>query len=277
MTSEQGKAEGPLRDRFGRSIYYLRISVTDRCNLRCRYCMPETGVQLIPHEELLSFEEIVDFTRVAVSHGFYKVRLTGGEPLVRREIVALVEMLAGIEGITDLTMTTNGILLEKYARSLKAAGLHRLNVSLDAMDPERFRFITRGGDIERVLKGLEAAKAAGFDPIKINTVVGEGMDQRDALAVRDFAEANGYQMRTIGKMDLEKGEFWAVSGGEGGVCQKCNRIRLTSHGIVKPCLFSDLGYSIRELGAEKALFQAIAAKPEEGSVSHSNTFYAVGG
>jgi GTP 3',8-cyclase len=189
----------------------------------------------------------------------------------------LVQMLAAIDGIVDLAMTTNGILLERLAEPLKAAGLHRLNVSLDTMDPQRYRDITRGGDVQRVLKGLTAAQTAGFDPIKINTVVGPDFDPADAAAVRVFAEANGFRMRTITKMDLDKGEFWAVSEGEGGVCEKCNRVRLTSNGMVKPCLFSDLEFSIRELGAEEALCRAVDAKPEKGEVSHDGSFYGIGG
>ncbi len=132
-------------DRFNRTINYLRISVTDRCNLRCRYCMPEEGIKLLRHEDILSFDEITGFTEVAVKHGVNKVRITGGEPLVRKGIVTLVKMIADIEGINDLSMTTNGVLLKDFAADLKTAGLHRVNISLDTTDPERFAYITRGG------------------------------------------------------------------------------------------------------------------------------------
>ena len=126
-----------MLDRFNRNLNYLRISVTDRCNLRCRYCMPEEGIKLLPHDEILSFDEITDFTRVAVKHGVTKVRITGGEPLVRKGIVTLVTMLSGIEGIKDLSMTTNGILLKQFAGGLRSAGLQRINISLDTVDPDK--------------------------------------------------------------------------------------------------------------------------------------------
>ena len=147
-------------DRFNRSIDYLRISVTDRCNLRCTYCMPEEGIQLIDHSDILSFEEIVEFTRGAVKNGITKIRLTGGEPLVRKGIVELVAMLASIEGLEVLSMTTNGILLSQFAMVLKEKGLHRLNISLDTLDADKFREITRGGDIEKV-KGLKQSLDTG--------------------------------------------------------------------------------------------------------------------
>ncbi|MFH2133423.1 MAG: radical SAM protein [bacterium] len=266
-----------MKDPFNRSINYLRISVTDKCNLRCHYCMPAEGVKLIRHEDLLSFEEITEFTRTAVAMGIDKVRLTGGEPLVRRGIVSLVEKIAAIPGIRDLAMSTNGIFLDTFSRPLWEAGMQRLNVSLDTLDPERYREITRGGDVSKVLRGLQVAKETGFSPIKINTVVRHGQEDPDVKRVQAYAEQNGFQIRYISTMNLEKGEFWAVSGGDGGVCSKCNRLRLTSDGLVKPCLFSDLGYSIRELGAKEAIQQAIKNKPLKGTESHSNTFYAVGG
>lgn len=266
-----------MKDPFNRSINYLRISVTDKCNLRCLYCMPAEGVELISHHDLLSFEEIESFTRTAVELGVTKVRLTGGEPLVRRGIVGLVQKLSEIEGIKDLALSTNGLLLDRFSQPLKEAGLHRLNVSLDTLDPETYEKLTRGGDLAKVLSGLQTAKAAGFSPIKINTVVQEGKGEPDAQAVKAYSEKNGFEIRYIMRMDLEKGEFWSVDGGDGGVCHKCNRLRLTSNGLVKPCLFSDLGYSVRELGAREAIQQAITNKPEAGTESHVNTFYAVGG
>ena len=150
-------------DAFGRTIDYLRISVTDRCNLRCVYCMPAEGVPLITHDDVLSYEAISDFVGVAVSEGIRKVRLTGGEPLVRRGVVSLVERLARIEGIEDLCMTTNGTLLGTFAEPLAKAGLGRVNVSLDSLDPERYRAITRGGDVRTVLAGIEAGDRGRVD------------------------------------------------------------------------------------------------------------------
>lgn len=266
-----------MKDPYGRTINYLRISVTDRCNLRCRYCMPAEGIKLISHHDLLSFEEIEAFTRTAVNMGINKVRLTGGEPLVRRGIVTLVEKLAHIDGILDLAMTTNGVLLSRLAEPLKKAGLQRLNVSLDSLDPVRYSYITRGGNVSDVLNGLQVAKELGFSPIKINTVVEQGEITPDATRVKAYAEENGFRIRYIYRMDLEKGEFWSVEGGDGGNCRKCNRLRLSSNGLVKPCLFSDLGYSVRGLGAEEAIRRAVNNKPEAGTESHTNTFYSIGG
>ncbi len=171
-------------DAYNRSISYLRISVTDRCNLRCVYCMPEHGIPLKPHHELLTFEEIARIVRAAASLGITKIRLTGGEPLARRGIVELVRMIASVPGIEDLAMTTNGTLLPAFARQLKEAGLQRVNVSLDTLKPERFRQITRGGNLEDVLKGIEEARKAGLTPIKINTVVLEGFNRDEVV---DFA------------------------------------------------------------------------------------------
>src|SRR5664280_2578531 len=160
-----------MLDRFNREINYLRISVTDRCNLRCRYCMPEEGIRLLRHEDILSFDEITGFTKAAVRNGITKVRITGGEPLVRKGIVSLVKMVASIDGIKDLSMTTNGVMLKEFALDLKKAGLHRVNISLDTADPDRFSQITRGGNINDVMSGIISAKDAGLLPVKINCVI----------------------------------------------------------------------------------------------------------
>lgn len=171
-------------DSYNRSISYLRISVTDRCNLRCVYCMPEQGVPLKPHHELLTLEEIARIVKIAASLGITKIRLTGGEPLVRRGIVELVKMISSTPGIEDLAMTTNGVLLPAFAHQLKEAGLGRVNVSLDTLKPERFRNITRVGNLEDVLQGIEEAKKAGLTPIKINMVVLDGFNRDEVI---DFA------------------------------------------------------------------------------------------
>src|SRR5438876_1211053 len=157
----------PLTDSFGRVHNNLRISVTDRCNLRCTYCMPEEVV-FLDKGELLTFEEITHFVRVAVGLGIDKIRLTGGEPLMRRELPRLVEMIGGVSGIRDIGLTTNGILLAGQAQALYDAGLRRINVSLDTLDPDRFRQISRRDGLDKVLAGIFAAKKAGFHPIKIN-------------------------------------------------------------------------------------------------------------
>ena len=168
-------------DQHGRTIDYLRISVTDRCNLRCVYCMPEEGVVSRPHDALLSLEEIADFVRVAAGEGFKRIRLTGGEPLVRLGIEDLVREIQAIPGIESVAMTTNGILLPKMAKLLKEAGLCRVNISLDTLDPGQFSEITRWGNIEDVFKGIDAALEMGFKPIKINAVVVRSLNQ-DLLA-----------------------------------------------------------------------------------------------
>ncbi len=266
-----------MLDRYNRNINYLRISVTDRCNLRCTYCMPEDGVTILQHKDILTFDEIVDFTKVAVSLGINKVRITGGEPLVRRGIVDLVRMIAEIDGIDDLSMTTNAILMQQFAKPLFDAGLHRINVSLDTTNPEKFNSITRGGNIEDVFKGLEEAKKVGFNPIKINCVIEKTSSEPDALAVKEYASKQGFEVRFIPMMKLDKGIFGQVEGGEGGNCASCNRLRLTANGFIKPCLFSDLGYSVRELGAKAAIEMAIGLKPESGTSNQSGKFYNIGG
>jgi cyclic pyranopterin phosphate synthase len=266
-----------MYDRYNRRIDYLRISVTDRCNLRCIYCMPEGSVPLIPREEILSFEEIYEVARTAVDMGVSKIRLTGGEPLVRCNIVDLVSMLADIDGVNDFAMTTNGVLLKAFARPLARAGLHRVNVSLDTLDADRYTRLTGGGDIADVLAGIEAARGAGLTPIKLNCVVRESADEPDARQVARFAEENGYFARYIRQMELSSGTFSVVLGGRGGDCPTCNRLRLTSNGMIKPCLFSDIVFSVRELGIREAIERALEAKPERGVKSENHSFYNVGG
>ena len=175
--------KGPV-DRFQRTINYMRISVTDRCNLRCIYCMPDTGTIPIPHSETLRYEEIERIVRVAAGMGLRKIRITGGEPLVRKNITHLIRLLSAIEGIEDLSLTTNGIFLAEYAEELAEAGLRRVNISLDSLKPDRYREITRGGDIERVFKGIEAAQKAGLVPVKINMVPIRNLNEDE---VGDFA------------------------------------------------------------------------------------------
>jgi cyclic pyranopterin phosphate synthase len=266
-----------MLDRFNRNINYLRISVTDRCNLRCRYCMPAEGVKLLRHEDILTYDEIADFTRVAVSSGITMVRVTGGEPLVRKGIVKLVSMLSDIEGISDLSMTTNGTLLADFAHPLAGAGLMRVNVSLDTLDPEKYRYVTRGGDIGAVVRGIAAAQKAGLRPVKINCVIKSTPDEEDARMVAEFSMREGLEIRFIRQMDLAGGTFSVVHGGSGGDCARCNRLRITPEGMVKPCLFSDNGYSVREIGAAEAIRRAVAGKPERGTTNHKNGFYNIGG
>ncbi len=264
-------------DRYNRHINYLRISVTDRCNLRCRYCMPEEGVKWLHPDDILSFEEIADVVKSATLIGINKIRLTGGEPLVRKDIVRLVGMVAEIKNVKDLALTTNGILLSELAGELKSAGLMRVNVSLDTLDPVKFKTLTRGGNLQQVLNGIQAAREAGLDPVKINCVVSGSSDEEDARQVKEFALLNGLHVRFIHQMDLETGKFGIVDGGEGGNCRICNRLRLTANGMVKPCLFSEQEFSVRELGAGPALIAALESKPLKGCVNRVGRFYNIGG
>jgi GTP 3',8-cyclase len=264
-------------DKFNRQLNYLRVSVTDRCNLRCTYCMPEEGIKLLHHNEMLSFNEIAGFIKVGVSNGITKVRLTGGEPLVRKGITALVRMISDIEGILDLSMTTNGTLLKQFAKELKAAGLQRVNISLDTINPEKFKIISRTGNLNDVFDGIDAAKNAGLFPVKINCVIRESKEEEDAKAVTRYCLDNNLEIRYIRQMDLVNGHFSKVEGGTGGDCSSCNRLRLTSNGKLKPCLFSNIEFDIRELGYEKAFKLAADLKPECGTINETDGFYNIGG
>lgn len=239
--------------------------------------MPECGVNLISHREILSFEEILEVIKVSVKLGVDKIRITGGEPLVRKDIVDLVKMIAEVPGIKDLAMTTNGTLLEKLAIPLKKAGLHRVNISLDTLDAEKYNSITRVGEIQQVISGIIAAREAGLNPIKINCVIKETPLEADAQGVAAFCKENDLEVRFIKEMDLEEGVFSRVIGGDGGHCKSCNRLRLTANGKVKPCLFSELEFDVRELGIEQAILRAIGRKPESGSENKINKFSNIGG
>ena len=265
-----------MLDRYNRKITYLRVSVTDRCNLRCVYCMPEAGFELLKKEEILSIEEIVEVIKVGVELGIKKIRLTGGEPLVRKGIIDLVEKINQIDGIEEITMTTNGILLPKYAEDLKRAGLNRVNISLDSVFPEHYKRITRGGNFKNVVAGIRAAINAGLTPVKIN-VVKLSSDKQDFSAIRKFAAAEGASVRFISQMDLRTGKFEQVEGGDGGNCLICNRLRLTANGIIKPCLFSNREFGVKEYGIKEAFLSALNAKPKEGEVNQIGSFYNIGG
>jgi GTP 3',8-cyclase len=266
-----------MLDHFNRKINYLRISVTDRCNLRCQYCMPNGEFHHKRHEDILRYEEIQEVVKVSVSLGIDKIRLTGGEPLVRKDIVQLVEMIASVGGVKDIALTTNGIFLDKFAQRLSDAGLHRINISLDTINPEKYALTTGGGDVNKVLKGIEAAKLAGLSPIKINCVIKTNEDEPDALAVKEYCIQNGLQARFIEEMNLKTGQFAIVHGGSGGDCKNCNRLRLTSDGKMKPCLFSDIEFDIRKYGIKEAIELALNAKPEKGICSVNGDFYNIGG
>jgi len=199
---------GPLVDRFGRVHTDLRISVTDRCNLRCFYCMPEAGVAFRSSGEILRFEEIQRFVQVAARLGIREVRLTGGEPLVRKGVCRLVEMLAAVPGIDDLAMTTNGVLLPEHAEALKAAGLSRLNISLDTLDRRKFHQIARRDELPRVLDGIAAAERAGFRRTKLNALAIRGYTEDEVVPLARFARRHGMELRFIEFMPLDGDDLW---------------------------------------------------------------------
>lgn len=272
-----------MRDQFEREITYLRVSVTDLCNLRCRYCMPE-GVCQKRHEDILSFEEIVEIVSAAAELGVRKVRITGGEPLVRRGCVDLVRMVAAIPGIGEVDMTTNGVLLARDAAALKAAGLKRVNISLDSLDPGKYKDITGGGDLKAAIDGIKAAFDAGLTPVKINTVLIGGFNDDEIPAFVELTRRYPVELRFIelmpmggqfgkeayvpGSRVLELVPALAPTAEDGGVarlyrlpdgkgrvglisplsrhfCGTCNRLRLTSEGNLKPCLHSDQEIMVR--------------------------------
>ncbi len=307
-----------LRDKYDRLIDYMRISVTDRCNLRCIYCMPSDGVRPIEHKDILTYEEIVRVVRVAAGLGVRKIRITGGEPLSRRRITFLISSIRAVEGIEDISLTTNGILLERYAEELAQAGLNRVNVSLDSLRPDRYREITRGGNIDQVLRGIEKAERIGLIPVKINMVPIRGFNDDE---IEDFARLTlhkGYHIRFIEFMPIGAKDLWSdtryiptdeirsiverigplspvkvrktgparyfrfdnaqgvigfISALTHHFCGDCNRLRITSDGKLRPCLFSeteiDLKPALRGLSLmesdkeiERLLRLSIAIKPE---------------
>lgn len=295
-----------MKDTWGREIDYLRISLTDLCNLRCAYCMPPEGVKKRDHREILSLEEIEEIAWEAVSMGIRKIRLTGGEPLVRRGMLSLCRSLGQIPALRELTLTTNGLLLSEMAEDLKAAGVDRVNVSLDTLIPEKFRHITRGGSLEKVLAGIQAAKDAGLAPIKLNCVLIGGFNDSEIPALAALTEREPVEVRFIELMPIgstaafapeaylpceavldrlpqlepagtEDGpaERFRLPGAAGTVglirplsrcfCARCNRIRLTADGCLKPCLHSGEEIPLRgRHGQElrRLLGRAILHKPE---------------
>lgn len=292
-----------------RTIDYIRISVTDRCNLRCVYCMPEKGVDLLKHQEMMSFEEIYNLVKALVPSGIKKIRLTGGEPLVRSGIENLIKMLRSIPEIEDITLTTNGILLEEMAEGLKAAGLTRVNVSLDSLEESRFKQITRWGNLDKVLKGIDKAIETGLKPVKINVVAIKGFNDDEFIDFVEYAYKKEVQVRfielmPIGESDDEAilkhypideikklietkyqleetsdiktngpAENYRLIGGKGSVgfigalshkfCSTCNRLRLTSDGKIRPCLYIDKEYDVLKLIREGASPEELRSFVEE--------------
>jgi cyclic pyranopterin phosphate synthase len=327
-----------LVDTFGRFHDSLRISVTDRCNIRCSYCMPETGVPFIPHSEILTYEEIGRFVRIAVSLGVTKIRITGGEPLVRRDLPTLVAALRSIDGLKEMALTTNGVLLKEQAEALYSAGLRRLNVHLDTLDQARFLQISRRDDLARVLDGLRRAKDIGFSPIKINAVAVKGVTEPDIVPLALFGREHGFEVRFIEFMPLDGQHLWdrpkvltmseilatierevgpleAIpdadprapalayryldGGGSIGFiasvsrpfCLNCNRIRLTSDGQLRYCLFAieetDVKGMLRNGAPDQEIAGVIAATVRRKWLGHEissakfvappRPMYAIGG
>ena len=305
---------GPMADGFGRRIEYLRVSVTDKCNLRCVYCMPEEGLPWLRRDEILSYEEIAEVVRVMAGVGLRKVRITGGEPLVRRDLPALVRMIRAVRGIEDVALSTNAVLLEEYADELRAAGVDRVNVSLDSLRPERIDAISRReGSAQAIFRGLAAAERAGFAPIKVNCVVMRGrnddevadfaaitrerpwhvrfievMPTGDNLGVSadEFVSADEMldAVRRIGDLQPVLGpagngpaRYFAFPGAAGTVgvitpmshnyCERCNRMRLTADGQLRPCLFGHIQTNLRDPlrrgePLEPLIRHTLAIKPE---------------
>ena len=266
-----------MLDQFNREIHYLRISITDKCNLRCTYCMPEEGVPFKPHSAIMRFEEIVKVVESSAKLGINKIRLTGGEPLVRKDVVELVRMIKAVEGIDHLGMTTNGVLLDKLAQPLRDAGMEGVNISMDTLDPERYKKITRIGDISFTLKGIEAAMSAGFDKIKINMVVMDDTPDGEIEKMNDFCTKKGLTLQLINHYDLSAEKKNAYVFDRPPKCAVCNRIRLTADGILKPCLHSNQEIPVNPEDIISSLKEAILAKPENGSVCTNRSMIEIGG
>lgn len=285
-----------MNDTLGRKITYLRLSVTDLCDLRCIYCMPEHGVPKRAHSEICSLEELCDMAAAAVSLGVRKVRITGGEPLVRRGVVSLCRMLRALPGLEELCLTTNGVRLPELAAPLREAGVDRLNISLDTLRPERYRSITRIGELSSVLRGLDAAEAAGFSHTKLNCVLMGGVNDDEIEDFVRLTQARPLSVRFIELMPMgacakwEKVRFlpagavldrvpelvpagtdgvsrlYRIPGAAGTIgliepmshafCAECSRIRITADGKLKPCLHADTEIALRGLHGE-ALLDAI--------------------
>lgn len=289
-----------LIDTYGRVHRDLRVSLTDRCNLRCNYCLPEEFSNWLPSENLLSADELLQVIQVAVSAGITEVRLTGGEPLLRPDIVQIVERISKLENAPKLSLTTNGIRLAELAQPLKNAGLERINVSLDTLRPERFNELTHRDRFDDVIKGLKAARDSGLAPIKINTVLMPGINTDEATELLHWALSEDFRLRFIEQMPLDAGGLWnrtnmvtaddifeslkaefeltpvsnrgsapaeefLVNGGPGTVgiiasvtrpfCGDCDRLRLTSDGQIRSCLFSQTETDVRSVLRNKEISQ----------------------
>jgi GTP 3',8-cyclase len=266
-------------DPYSRQIDYLRVSVTDRCNLRCAYCMPEDGIELKKHADILPYEKIIEIVTAAADLGIHKIRLTGGEPLVRKNISFLVAELKKVPGISEISMTSNGTLLDMLAVELKQAGLDRLNISLDTLDAGKYRRLTRNGDIEKVFAGIMAADRAGFRATKINMVLIPGFNDGDVEGMQSFCRGNGLRLQRIHHYSLHdlKSADRALAAERPLSCHVCNRLRLTADGKLKPCLFSDREFAVDFSDIRASLEKAVQAKPRHGVACHSRENWQIGG
>lgn len=263
-------------DSYGRDLKYLRVSVTDRCNLRCVYCMPAEGVKLLRHEDILSFERIADVVRVASRLGFAKVRLTGGEPLARRGLPDLVSMLREISDLRIIAMTTNGTLLAPLAAELKARGLDSVNLSLDTLDPERYAMLTRGGKLDDALAGIDAALAAGL-PVKLNVVAMEDSTEEEFAALRAYARSVGADFQFIARYSLRDEK---MDGGEYDrppACGNCDRLRLLANGRLRPCLHGNIEVPVDFDDIEGSIAKAVCLKPARGHTCDDLEVGQIGG
>jgi len=270
----------PLVDGRGRQIECLRISVTDRCNLRCTYCMPADGIVLKPCREILSYERITEVVTAAARLGISRVRLTGGEPLVRRGVEELVRMVARVPGVEEVAMTTNAVLLTpERARALRAAGLDRLNISLDTLDPGRYREVTRGGDLAAALAGIDAARSAGFEHTKINMVIFASTTEDEISEMRAFCAASDLELQRIRHFSLT-GEVVSDNREECErplPCDRCNRLRLTADGYLLPCLKSRTEIEVDFDDIEASFARAVNTKPAAGTSNDRRSMRQIGG
>ena len=263
-----------MLDRYKRNITYLRISLTRSCNLRCFYCMPPEGIP--PDERLLSFEQIISVISAGVKLGIVKIRLTGGEPLLREGITDLVRMIKTVQGVEHLGMTTNGVMLARYAGQLKSAGLDSVNISLDTLDPVRYRRITRIGNIRPVLDSIEAVKKEGV-PAKINMVVMEDTGDGEIERMQEFCRQRGLRLQLINHYSLSEEKTNDYRFERPPDCERCNRIRLLADGTLKSCLHSNLEIPLDFADIEGSLQKAIELKPQKGHICTNRNLAEVGG
>ncbi len=314
-----------IQDKYDRTIDYMRISVTDRCNLRCVYCMPPEGIKPLAHKEILSYEEIIRIVAIAAKLGVKKIRITGGEPLIRKNLCFLIASMHSIKGIQDISLTTNGVLLRKYVCELAAAGLNRINVSLDSLNPDKYREITRGGDINNILEGIYEAQRSGLSPIKLNMVPVRGCNDDEIEAFAMLTMKTPFHVRFIEFMPMGGSKTWGpdkyiateeikrrvsamaplspvklrrsgparyyrfdnapgvigfISPITHHFCNSCNRLRLTSEGKLRPCLFSETEIDLKSAmrcGAaddeiERLLRLSVEIKPRGHNISHEKSF-----